>query len=150
MNLGSLPHLSIIKWLLYFFFTLNFQPLKWGKMESNHPNPKATDLQSAPLPSTEYFPLCDSRLDYLCRRAFTSITAGFHRAFLFSVRNPPLSHHPGATRPHASGRIWTHRPYSLWHICFQDSAVITISVRWRNAHAGNRIRFSTSGWSRFF
>lgn len=32
-------------------------------MESNHLSPKAPDLQSGPLPSTEYFPLCDSRLD---------------------------------------------------------------------------------------
>lgn len=53
--------------------TLNFQPLKWGKMESNHPNPKATDLQSVPLPATEYFPMCDSRLDCL-RHVFAAIT----------------------------------------------------------------------------
>ena len=36
---------------------------KWGKMELHHPNPKALDLQSSPLLSTEYFPMCDSRLD---------------------------------------------------------------------------------------
>ncbi len=42
-------------------------------MESNHPSPKATDLQSAPLPNTEYFPLCDSRLDCL-RHVFAAIT----------------------------------------------------------------------------
>ena len=79
-------------------------------MELHHPNPKATDLQSVPLLSTEYFPLCDSRLDYLCRRAFTSITAGFQRALSFSVRifatltssgrYPATSEHPGLNRSH--------------------------------------------------
>ena len=39
---------------------------------------------------------------------------------------------PDNTR-NANGRIWTHKPCSQWHICFQDSVVITISVRWQNA-----------------
>ena len=30
----------------------------------------------------------------------------------------------------ANGRIRTHTPHHCEHICFQDSAVITISVRW--------------------
>ena len=42
-------------------------------MELHHPSPEATDLQSVPLLSTEYFPLCDSRLDCL-RHVFAAIT----------------------------------------------------------------------------
>lgn len=40
-------------------------------MELHHPNPKATDLQSVPLLSTEYFPMCDSHLD--CHAIITQL-----------------------------------------------------------------------------
>lgn len=40
-------------------------------MELHQPNPKATDLQSVPLLSTEYFPMCDSRLD--CHTIITQL-----------------------------------------------------------------------------
>ena len=36
---------------------MNLLNTKWGTSDSNTPDPKVTDLQSVPIPTTDYFPL---------------------------------------------------------------------------------------------
>lgn len=69
--------------------------------------------------------------------SFEPNTAGRSRSVLNRIVLAAKSGIPNGTSGNihsakASGRLRTCKPYFLWHISFQNCAVITISVRWHN------------------